>query len=174
MTNSASRIKIFEALTAENPPPIPFNDDTIWLSDPVPSADPQPGVGDEWNTMVTVTAKPGSGYSGSVNVYYRRVDLQKFAGTQILDRECRFTPQAIIDALNNCYKSFLSLEDLQAITDSDLPCQSGVVKCLTLSALENSLGWIGAVTLPVVFGIPAEACRLHTLLNHTMPAPGYW
>ena len=174
MSSSASRIKIFEALTAKNPPPIPFNDDTVWLSEPSPNLDPLPQSGDDWNTMVTVIAKPGSGYSGSVNVFYRRVDLQRFAGTEALMRECKFTPQAIIDALNKCYLSFLSLEDLHEITEADLPCATGVVRCLTLTALDNSLGWIGTVTLPVVFGIPKEASRLHWLLNHTMPAPGYW
>lgn len=174
MSSSASRLKIFQALTAENPPPIPFSDDTVTLSDPVVSVDPQPGCGDEWNTKVTVTAKPGSGYSGSVDVYYRRSNLQKFLGTNVLIQECRFTPESIIAALNSCYNSFLSLDDLEPIDPANLPCHAGVLRCLELTALDNSLGWFGVVRVPVVIGIPAQADKLHHLIHTVMPAANYW
>ena len=173
MSSLSSRLKIFQALTAENPPPIPFSDDTVILSDPEPALDSQPGVGDEWNTKVTVTAKPGSGYSGSVDVYYRRIHLMRFEGTQVAV-ECKITPEILIEALNRCHSTFLSLDDLQPIDPTTLPCQSGVVRCLELISLDNSLGWYGSVRVPVVFGIPQGAPRLHHLIHHVMSAPNYW
>lgn len=174
MTRTLSRLKIFQALTAENPPPIPFNDETVTLSDPTPSVDPNPGQGDEWNTKITVTAKPGSGYTGSVDVYYRRNDLRKFEGTASLVQECRFTTDTFLDALNRCQTVALGWEDLEPFDPKRLPCRAGVIRCIELKALDTSLGWFGTVVVPVVIGIPAEANALHQLIHNTLPSPGYW
>lgn len=174
MSSTSSRLKIFQALTAENPPPIPFTDETVILSNPVPSIDPHPNSGDEWNTKVTVTARPGSGYGGSVDIYYRRIPLTRFEGTVSLCQEDRFTPESLIEALNRCYNSFLSLEDLEHIDPDTLPCQAGVVRCLELTALPDSLGWFGVVRVPVVIGIPLNSYRLHQLIHHKMPVANYW
>lgn len=174
MSNTSNRIKILQALTSENSPPVPFSDDNVVVSDPINVIGTDEDGGVQWNTKVVVTAKPTSVYSGSIDIYYRRIDLQVFAGTTSLIQECQFTPQSIINALNHCHRTDLDLEDIADIDLSQLPCQSGVIRCLDLVATQHSLGWYGSVRVPVVIGIPYEAVRLHNLIHHTMPISNYW
>lgn len=174
MSNTSNRIKILQALTSENAPPVPFTDDNVIVSDPIDVIGSPEDGGSEWNTKVVITAKPNSVYTGSADIYYRRIDMQVFAGTTSLIQECEFTTDAIIAALNRCHHTEIDLEDIVEIDSTQLPCQRGVIRCLDLVAAQNSLGWYGSVRVPVVIGIPYEAVRLHNLIHHTMPISNYW
>lgn len=150
MSSRESRLKIFDALTAENRPPIPLNDDTVTFSLPV-AVDYIPGTGDEdyWNTKITVTARPGSGYTGSVDIFYTRLDLKLFDNGSLVFNEYPYTPEALVAVLNRLHQSYLTVDDLETIEVVSTPKVGSNVFTLLLRAREDSLAWIGDVTLQV-------------------------
>lgn len=178
MATVESRLKILQMLTAENPPPIPLTDQTVTVSDPVVSIGTNPGnlTGrpPQWNTKVTLSAIPGSGYKGSVDVYYQRTSLlEAFTSSRPLVQESPFAVQDIINKLDSRYQAMLTLDDLLPVDPSLLPTQSGIVTWLTLQAQPLSLAWVGAVRVALVYGIPDQARVLHHTLHHVLPN-GYW
>lgn len=161
-----SRDKLLQALVAQNPPPIPFTNDSITISDPVAS------VGSDWNTKVTVSAVSGGGYLGAVDVYYKRVDLSELGADVGLESEFPFTVDSLLAALNEARAAWLSLDELETVI---LPDQTtGVVHEVTLTAKPNAYGWRGTNTFSILIGVPAEADVLHHLLHVIMPTAGYF
>jgi hypothetical protein len=103
------------------------------------------------NTEITISAaSPRSPYEGSVTVTYARLDLQllsRFLPSPILGYGVNTIAKAI-DLLNKNYGLTFVVADLvpgavQLVDD---------VGSVTLTATENSLGWIGEVTLPFARG----------------------
>lgn len=161
-----SKDKLLQALIAQNPPPIPFTDATISISDPAPAD------GGDWNTKVTVSSVAYGGYLGSVDVYYKRVDLSEL-GTDIgLESEFPFTVESLLAALNEARASWVSPDELETVV---LPDQTTcVVHSVSLTAKPSAYGWKGTNTISILIGIPAEADLLHHLLHVIMPADGYF
>ncbi len=60
---------LLNLVNADNPIQQPLTAADITLSDPIED------IGPNWNTKVTISAVPGSRYTGSVDVCYNRVPL---------------------------------------------------------------------------------------------------
>lgn len=150
MSSRASRLRIFDALTVENPPPIPLNDETVIFSLPEP-AEFEAGVGNEefWNTAIVVTAKEGSGYTGSVEIFYTRLELSQLDDGVEVVNEYPYSLDSLVTALNRKFDSFLTVDDLETVEVLAAPTRFKKSATLRLTARQDSLGWIGSVTLDV-------------------------
>lgn len=158
--------RLFQALSTENNAPFPFTPETVTISPPQAVS----GVG--YNTKITVSAKPDSGYCGSVSVYYTRVALPAMGNSVSLVSEIPFTKESFLAALNAARATWLTPFDVEAV---QLPLQeTGVVLSVPVKAVGDGYGWIGSNTVTILIGIPKEADALHQLLHVTMSTLGYW
>lgn len=120
------------------------------------------------NTVLTVTAKAGSGYSGSVEVTYNRLHLQ----TAVLDASGKTASFGLGDAtkikdfipeLNALLGINLTDEDYE---DGDLPEFTGTPNeehSVQLVAKQDSLCYIGSLT----FTVKGEDIALSSVLTVT-------
>lgn len=104
------------------------------------------------NTKITLTAKNiNSPYAGSVEVKYTRLDLAHLA--QLVDLKVGMylprTTLQVAEAVNQRYGTNFTLDDIVQSTSLGLTDDEGMV---TLTAKDNSLGWIGTVQVQVVKG----------------------
>jgi hypothetical protein len=158
--------QLFQALNTENTPPFPFTPESVNISPP------QTIAGEGYNTVVTVSARPDSGYYGSVPVYYSRIDLAALGNGVGLESDIPFTKESFLAALNQARQSWISESDLETVS---LPLQqNGVVLQVALKANHESYGWAGTNTITILIGMPKELNTLHQLLHSTMPGTGYW
>lgn len=120
------------------------------------------------NTELTVTAKAGSGYSGSVVVTYNRLHLQNDVLTAS-GKDATFglgdaTKIAdFVEELNTLLNIKLDPTDFE---DGDLPVFEGLpneVKPVQLVAKQDSLCYIGSLT----FNVKAEDIPLSSVLTIT-------
>jgi hypothetical protein len=158
--------RLFQALSTENPAPFPLSPESVSIS--IPEA----VTGEGYNTKIIVSAKPDSGYYGSVPVYYSRINLAAL-GTNIgLVSEVPFTKESFLAALNEARQAWVTESDLETVA---LPLQTtGVVLSVPLHAVNENYGWTGNNTISIVIGLPKEANLLHQLLHTTMSGLGYW
>lgn len=122
----------------------------IWS---VPIATPNSSNG--CNTQITLSAREGSGYSGSITVSYSRMDLGSTFGsglTTILDRNAG--PQDLLDAIFQAHGARLRLDQLQ--TFSLAQCVIGQFVPVTLLAKGDSLELTGSVTIGVWLKLPGQ------------------
>lgn len=136
---SQSKTKLLELINSSNFPPIPLTDANVVLGAPVAN-----DGGARWNTSISVTAKPGQGFTGSRTLFYRRLDLAilpvlSFPAANALDA------QSLLNLLNLHSGAELELEDLQDFT---IPAVGpGASASCTLVAAVGSLRWIGQQTI---------------------------
>ena len=118
------------------------------------------------NTVLTVTAAAGSGYSGSVDVTYNRLHLQNDVLTAsgkdaTFGRGDATKIADFIEELNTLLNIKLVPEDYE---DGDLPEFEGLpneVKAVQLVAKQDSLCYIGSLT----FNVKAEDIPLSSVLT---------
>lgn len=145
---------------------------TVTLGEPVPvPADTVPGLSDR-NTAVRLTGIRNSGYRGHTDVYYKRNDLDElFEGVNPGFRSRDFTRQTLLDKVNARYGLFLVLADLTefdvpVFTDSDLETTHTV----ELVVKSTSYGWLGTVTVEMLYGNPllesVVSIQLLPILTH--------
>jgi hypothetical protein len=163
--------KLLAAMNALNSPPEPFTLDNVKLSLP------QPHAGDNaWNTKITVTAKPGRGYSSSIDFYYHRIDLAEY-GLLEIESPQSFTMDGILVVLNNINerpeneKANIAELDLVPVT---LPAfaPNGDAHSIILTADRNSLGWTGTAPILLAYNLP-DVTDLFQYMTETLPEPGY-
>lgn len=110
------------------------------------------------NTSVTLTGILNKGYKGSVDVYYKRNDLTSlFQGIDPTVRSREFSLQSVLDTINTRYGLFLETTDLvdggpTIPTFSDVDLET--VTDLEFRVRDDSYGWTGTVTIPVLYGNP--------------------
>lgn len=137
---------IYAAVEAQNN--ITLVRDEYTMSVPVAYVDP---LG-QTNTSITISAiSPRSPYDGSVTVHYTRLDLAILANylPSPLRGHGLTTILAVQTLLNKNYGLNFQTTDLEQGPVTTLVSDQGSV---TLTAAENSLGWIGTVDLDFVKG----------------------
>lgn len=151
--------KLLALINASNELPRAITREMVTFSNIAPLAgDP------EHNTNGTMTGVPGQGYSGSITLSWRRIDLASIIdGTGLLADE-NLTAQDVIDRVNTNWETWLTLEDLEPFDPPDTT--DGEFHDLVLIAKEDSLGWIGTVTLTLA---QPSMSVFDTTLNVTMP-----
>lgn len=116
------------------------------------------------NTHVTITANNTvAPYQGSIQIFYNRLDLADLPKLVELKLQAPdvVTSHDIIGTLNDRYGLNLTTTDLVDLPAEDL----GDFKNVTLTAEEDSLGWIGSIVVRVTYGdIPLENYLLNTAL----------
>lgn len=103
------------------------------------------------NTDLTLTAKSGSGYSGSVTVHYNRVDLSTVPGTRstTFPKGDAVKVSDMISEINAAYGINLQSGDY---VDGNLPTFTGTPNEeyeFQLTADADALCWFGSVMLTV-------------------------
>lgn len=101
-------------------------------------------------TKVTVVATPGRGYSGSVDVQYRRINLTEAADGKTVRSLDQMTPQIVVDLINNSLGLFLTLDDLVPFT-TPTP-ESGTAVVINIEAQPESPGFMGIAQVSVEYG----------------------
>lgn len=129
-------------------PPVIFSDQNLSFGDPSPA--PQGAVG--YDSVVIATGVPGRGYYGTAEIHYSRCPLSNLKDATIASID-GFTTDSIIAALNAQYKTFLSLADIDTISNIPTLTQ-GQSATVTLNALPTSLGWEGSTTVTLLHDKP--------------------
>lgn len=159
----ASIDKLLELINAQNSLTIPLTKQNVQVTEVVADAGPQ------WNTRVTLQAVAGQGYAGEVSVFYNRADMAEILDDSGLISATAFTPEMIVQKINDNWATWLTVDDLVTFTIPDL--SDGEIHDVILTARADSLGWYGSVRISLVQADVVSS--LHTLLHVTMPAPGY-
>ena len=158
--------KLLELVNTGNPLSIPLTSDIVSFSDPVIN------YGVNWNTQITITANPGYYYTGSVNVFYKRIDLSVLNKISLLS-DVPFTPEIIVSILKNIYNADVVINDFIPI---DIPNLNNVgdTGTVVIEADSKSIGWNGKNDkVDLLFGLPFNINTLHQLLVDILPSPGY-
>lgn len=170
---------LLNIVNSDNPIQQPLSASDVVFSDPVED------IGPNWNTKVTITAVPGSRYTGSVDVCYNRVPLDALNNSVInnIISDTPFTPELILSLLNASRDTNFTLSDMKCCDcDHDCHCGGfdipdiglGDVASINLTVKSNSLQWIGDTNVSVLYGLPTNISLLHQLLNHVFPNDGYF
>lgn len=107
-----------------------------------------PSAGED--TVLTVTGVAGRGYSGSVDLTYRRISLEEMVGGVTVRSPDALTPEGFLELLNNAYSLFITTIDVGAIEIPTLG--EGESGQITLTADPESLGYFGEATITLEFG----------------------
>jgi hypothetical protein len=161
----SSQEKLLALINQDNPNPFPLTLAQVTFSDPV-AVDNQ-----LWNTKVTVSSVPGSGYYGDVDVNYKRNSFSELGDSVTVMSELPFTIETIVALLNTTRATYLTVDDIESIEVSIMDV--GDIGTVVLNAKSTSLGWLGSVTLTALYGLPMDVDILHILMNHTLPSGGY-
>lgn len=129
--------------------------------------DPMIDISTGHNTKIQLTAIPGSGYSGSMFVFYSRESIGNVGlPTQTLS-EVNFTVESILDWLNQRLLVKLDMNDLQSFT---LPVLNvGDILTIQLVAKSESVAWIGSTEIALLYGLPPNVGELSTIMNVDLP-----
>lgn len=128
---------------------------------PIPYIDPT----DATNTSITLTSRSNAtAYEGEATLYYRRLDLAdlaRFLPTPVLARGIATIADASA-ALNTYY----GLNFLPGDLDQGPVSLTNDVGQVTLTALPNSKGWVGTVTLEFARGnIPIDSVITNKVID---------
>lgn len=104
------------------------------------------------NTKVTISAVPGRGYSGSVDITYRRLAIGEILQAPTLRSLDPFTEDLVLASINNAFGLFLTVDDMQPFDIPEIP--AGESQVLQLRAKEGSLGWLGGVDITLEHAKP--------------------
>lgn len=160
-----SKEKLLALINADNPRPLsPLTFADVTFSPAVIA------TGGPKNTKVKVSAIPGSGYKGSVNVYYDRLDMSVL-GPFSFTSETPFTFEEILQMVNEATGQDFVLDDIAEIDCSWM--EIGDISLTRLEATDQSLEWMGQTELNLLYGLPGNTDVLHYLLNHTLATDSY-
>lgn len=132
-----SQLKLFELINHDNAPNPLLSSANVSLSAPVADS------GGIWNTKVTVTALSGP-YTGTRDVFYTRINLSGLP-MPAFETGTLANAQALLDAINAEYGSWIELNDLLPFTMPDEGAMDDdTFVDITLTAKPGSYGWIGS------------------------------
>lgn len=138
----------------------------IALSNPIPDSSTTA------NTKINVLSIPGSGYIGDVDVFYNRIDLAELGTNLSLLSEIQFSLDNIVSELSLSRVADLDLSDIENITIPSMIV--GDINNVTLTAKQNSLGWIGENNVSLLYGLSYNSVNpLHHLMNVVLPGANY-
>lgn len=138
----SSTNQVFDLINAENS--TTFNSGQISLGVPSVNGD----VSKDKNTALIVTALGGSGYTGSLTVYYNRLDIGDFAirKTPEISLDLVTTKAEMVSAFNTYYScNITDTEIVDMLTPT--PTIAGVP--YTITATAANLVYYGSITLNV-------------------------
>lgn len=139
-----SQTKILDELNELNDPAKPLTKTNVSIS----GLTDHQGY-DGW-TEGTVTAVPGRGYSGSISILYRRIDLaQRVDGTSIKTPEA-LTPEQLLMMINNLHGLDLTTADVDVLIGA-APTE-GVPSGAYIEAVEGSYGYISSAQIVTLYG----------------------
>jgi hypothetical protein len=172
---------LLNLVNADNPIQQPLSLADVVFSDPIED------IGATWNTKVTISAVPGSRYTGTVDVCYNRVPLDALNNSVInnIISDVPFTPEIILNLLNSSRDTTFTLSDMRGCDckpGCKCNCESinipnielGDVASINLTIKSNSLEWIADTNVSVLYGLPSNIGLLHHLLNHVFPNNEYF
>lgn len=132
--NQPSLAMFFQLLNEENN--TAFNSSIVDLSAPSPMTGTR-------NTAITVTAKVASGYSGSVNLTYNRLDLTVFTdGNTEFTLNGISTTEDLLPAINARFGLQMAV--------TDIIVEAVVNGAVNLKARSTSLVWVGNVDITII------------------------
>lgn len=121
-------------------------------------------------TNLTASATVGSGYSGSQDFVYNRVDLGFMLVNEpdLVIESGEASIHALIPYLNEAFGIQLTADDIvDGVIEEQEP---DVVKSVTITATEGSLVWAKSVTLPITLPlIPLNTVLTVTALDGLYP-----
>lgn len=159
----ASIDKLLQLVNTHNSPSKPLSASNVTVAEVAAEA----GTG--YNTRVKLQAIEGVDYVSSVDVFYRRIDLAQVQDDSGLISDVPFTPELIVQKINDNWATWLTVDDIVPFTIPDL--SDGEVHDVILTAKADSLYWFGSVSISLV---EADVVNpLYTMLNVTMPSNGY-
>lgn len=124
------------------------------------------------NTDITITATTGEGYTGNITVNYNRLLLSSISTDTIqLLSEFPFTEEIILDELNTQFDLSLSASDVLLISVPSLDI--GDITTVNVQAAPDSIGWMGATNVSILYGLSSNIVELHDFVNNIMPSAGY-
>jgi hypothetical protein len=157
--------KLLELLNIDNPNTVIFDNNNISFSDPIAE------VGNGYDTKILASALPGTLYTGSILLYYTRINLLELGNAVWLFSDVPFTTDIVISILNTARNAFLIVDDLETIIIPGMAL--GDIRSIVFTAKPNSVNWIGSNVASIIIGFPSIVNRLNTLLNTKMPTVGY-
>ncbi len=120
------------------------------------------------NTVVQITPKNGSGYSGGVTIHYRRASIDEVIEPATLVSEEPFTLALIVDMINEQHNAFLVVEELEPV---EIPAMEvGDTADIIITAKTNCFELVGSLPVSLVYGLPQNHGDLNTLVQQTLPA----
>ena len=126
-------------------------------------AEPQLDINTGRNSKIQITAKPNSGFKGSLWLHYTRESIGNVSlPTQNLS-EGPITIQSILAALNKKLLVPITPDDVEFLT---VPALSvGDICTLTLTPRSGSFAWIGSTEVSFLYGLPPNIDDISTIFN---------
>jgi len=159
---ATANAKLLELVNAENLPAKLLTEINVTFAAPNPTEDP------DRDTVVTITGVPGRGYTGSVDITYKRVPLSLVAPTANIRSLQPFTKESTVTLLNSMFGLFLTVADFEDFTPPVLNHDEAAT--LTLTALETSKNFTGSIEVEFFIGRPqleaVVGARILGVLKH--------
>jgi hypothetical protein len=167
---SSSTERLVQLINEQNPTLPAFTTESLNFSNPVEHIVEVNGcvVSD---TKCTITANQNTPWEGSVDVTYRRVPLSEIGECVPVLSEVPFDIDTIVFILNTTRNTFLVDSDLEPINIPEM--NVGDIETVVLTASSDSFGWVGCVSVSLLFGLPSNVSALHKLMNVTLPCNSY-
>jgi hypothetical protein len=176
ITNTAVIGDLLAYINQHYPSRLLLDANNVTLSVPTPAPSSHSGYGGGIapvaNTNITVTAISDGGYTGTITVNYNRLDLTTVSVNTIqLLSEFPFTEQIILDEFNEQFDLSLTSDDILTISVPSLDI--GDITTIDLQAAPDSIGWMGATNVSMLYGLSSNISVLHDFVNNIMPSAGY-
>lgn len=123
------------------------------------------------NTKITISAADGSPFSGSVEVFYHRINLSELGDIDVQSATI-FTPANIVASINAQFNTELTLADIETFTIPSMKIE-GDVSEITITAKTNALGWLGSTDIFLGLNIPPNMNAFNEFVSEILPANGY-
>lgn len=101
-------------------------------------------------TRVTLVSVPGRGYSGELDLTYRRIDITPIVDAGTIQTPEPMTPAKLLEMVNNVWGLTLTTDDVDPF-DVSTPTED-VSTDVYLSVVSESLGYVGAGQLMIQHG----------------------
>lgn len=115
-------------------------------------------------TRITLDSVPGRGFTGSVEVEYRRLDLGQIADGITVRSLNPMTPKIVVDLVNSALGLFLTVDDLGPFATPN-PTEGEVTQVM-IEALPEAPGFIGSATINIEYG---RTWLDHVVANRSLP-----
>lgn len=159
---ATANAKLLELVNAENLPAKLLTEINVTFTAPSPNDDA------DRDTVVTITGVPGRGYTGSVDVTYKRVPLSLIAPTANLRSVQPFTKESTVTLLNSMFGLFLTVDDFEDFTPPVL--NHDETATLSLTVKDSSKNFTGTIQAEFFYGRPelgaVVGARLLGVLKH--------